>query len=248
MRALAPRPWIKICGVTRPEDAVLAAALGATFVGVNFWPRSPRCVELAAAAEIAAALREKPNEDSQSPALAGVFVNESPQRIEEIAERVGLDYVQLHGDESDEVVVRFGRRALRGLRVERSVARLVDESNVLEAEGAEEAPGAFDAALERSGLSLQWKAFAVVLDSPRAGERYGGSGERWSWREVNALCARSSTPILIAGGVTPETAAEALAASGAAGVDLASGVESAPGIKDREKMVRLFEGVRGGAS
>jgi phosphoribosylanthranilate isomerase len=84
------------------------------------------------------------------------------------------------------------------------------------------------------------------LDSSTAGSRYGGAGEPWEWGRARALCERSPVPILIAGGVGPETAAEALAASGAAGVDVASGIESSPGIKDREKMVRLFEGVRRG--
>jgi phosphoribosylanthranilate isomerase len=245
--APAPRPWVKICGVTRPDDARLAAELGATFVGVNFWPRSPRCVELTAAAEIAASLGENSNRNSFSPALVGVFVNEAPERIEEIAETIGLDYVQLHGDEPGELVARFGSRALRGLRAEGIVGALLNDWASLDGERANDGAAAFDAALERSGLSLQWKAFALVLDSPRTGDRYGGTGAAWNWERARPLCKRSPTPILIAGGVTPESAGAALAASSAAGVDLASGVESAPGIKDREKMVRLFEGVRRGA-
>ncbi len=231
------RPWVKVCGVTRPEDAELAARLGATFVGINFWSGSKRRVELAAAREIANALAGSPAE------LAGVFVNEDPDQIEEIAAEVGLDRIQLHGDEPDDVVARFGARALRGLRAEGRVASLIE--NLSEAAGEREngSVDTWDEALERMGLPLQWKVFAVVLDSASAGVRYGGTGERWEWGSARALCARSPTPILIAGGITPENAVEALTTSGATGIDLASGVESSPGIKDREKMNRLFEEV-----
>jgi phosphoribosylanthranilate isomerase len=241
VRPLGERPWIKICGVTRPEDAALAAELGAAFVGINFWPYSKRHVEIDAADAIVAAAREA---GSTAPATVGVFVDEDPARIEEIVESVGLDFVQLHGDEPDDVVARFGSRALRGLRAVGGVSRLLADCAALDGERAGEARRAFDAALDRAGLSLQWKAFAVVLDSPEAAAGYGGSGRPWSWGSARALCAFSPTPILIAGGVTPETAGAALVTSGAAGLDLASGVESAPGTKDREKMIRLFEEVR----
>ena len=94
--ATAGRPWIKICGVTRPEDAAAASELGAAFVSINFWPRSPRFVDdLLLASEVAASAGDA--------ARVGVFVNEDPSRIEEIVERVGLDFVQLHGDEPGEM-------------------------------------------------------------------------------------------------------------------------------------------------
>jgi phosphoribosylanthranilate isomerase len=231
-----PRPWVKVCGVTRPEDADLAARLGAALVGVNFWRGSKRRVERAAAREIAAALAGRAE-------LVGVFVNEEPERIEELAGEVGLDRVQLHGDEPDAVVARFGARALRGLRTEGRVARLVDACERVAASSTEAAGSAWEALLGESGLSLPRKLFALVLDSPAAGARYGGTGEGWEWRSVRALCGLSPAPVLIAGGVVPETAREILEATGAAGIDVASGVESTPGVKDHEKMERLFEEV-----
>jgi phosphoribosylanthranilate isomerase len=215
----------------------MPSRLGASFVGVNFWSGSKRKVEIGAAREITSALSGTPVE------LVGVFVNEPAARIEELAASVGLDRIQLHGDEPDELVARFGTRVLRGSSAGGRVATLVEELARPAGQRVSGARGTWDAALERSGLSLQWKVFAVVLDSVWAGERYGGTGERWEWSSVRTLCERSPTPILIAGGITPETVSEALLDTGAAGIDVASGVESSPGIKDREKMERLFEEV-----
>ena len=234
--AAPPRPWVKVCGVTRPEDAALAMRLGAAFVGVNFWSGSKRRVELGAAREIRSALAEVTE-------LVGVFVNEDPNRIAEVVATVGLDRIQLHGDESDEVVARFAARAFRALRAEGRVVELLDACSNSPAENATDARSACDSALERTGLSLQWKASAVVLDSGSAGQRFGGTGEAWCWSRAAGLCAASPTPILIAGGVGPETAREILDSTGAAGIDVASGIERSPGVKDRGMMERLFEEV-----
>jgi phosphoribosylanthranilate isomerase len=208
-------PIVKICGVTRPADAQAAAGLGAAIVGVNFWPRSPRCVDRERARAIAAAVRG-------SARLAGVFVNEDPDRVQEIAEDVGLDFVQLHGDEPVADLARFRGRSIRAIRFES--ARLSPSSNLF--------------LLQEADLSF------LLIDAP-AGERYGGTGMPWDWALARPLVARAPAPVLVAGGIRPETARAALAASGAAGVDVASGVESAPGIKDPEKMRRLMEGLSG---
>lgn len=235
------RPWVKICGVTRPEDAALAVELGATLVGVNFWPRSKRVVEPARAREIVAAVA------GRAP-VAGVFVDEEPGRIEELLASVGLDLVQLHGDEPDDVVARFGPRAVRALRA-RSGHAGARQKRPLKGKGRNgEGRG--------SGLgsrSLQQNAFpavdridgcfALLLDGP-TGELYGGSGQVWDWATGRAAVAVARVPALIAGGIRPETALEALAASGATGIDVASGVEGSPGVKDPEKMKRLMETIR----
>ena len=105
------RPLIKICGVTRPEDAERAAALGADMIGLNFVPASPRYLDPEAGdrlSEIVAAAGDA--------TLAGVFVDEDPDRIEELAAWAALDLVQLHGDETPEAVRRFGERAIRVFR------------------------------------------------------------------------------------------------------------------------------------
>ena len=100
---------VKICGVTRAEDARRAADLGADFLGLNFYPRSPRFLAAGAAREIAEAVRGKAR-------LVGVFVNESPHRVEEIAEQVGLDLLQFHGDERAADLAPFAERAIKVVR------------------------------------------------------------------------------------------------------------------------------------
>ncbi len=100
---------VKICGVTRPEDAAVAVEAGADMVGVIFWPGSPRC----ASEEQARAVRQAVPAGVR---LVGVFVDERPQRIDELIESIGLDRVQLHGKEPRALVERYGERAIRGVR------------------------------------------------------------------------------------------------------------------------------------
>jgi len=220
-----PEPLIKICGITRPEDAALAVALGADLLGLNFYPPSPRALdserEPGRLEEIVAAAGEVPT--------VGVFVDERPDRIEEVAERAGLALVQLHGDESPEAVRRFGRRAIRVFRRERLP--------------------------EPSELALYPDVWGFLFDVPAAPASslrrrreviYGGTGETWDYEMLAAL--EDDRPVLVAGGIRPETARAALAASRAAGVDVCSGIESSPGVKDPERMKRLFEEVRHGTT
>lgn len=220
-------PWIKICGVTRPEDAALAAALGAGFVGINFWPRSPRfVVDLVRAREIADAARAA----SGAIRVAGIFVDQAPTWIDEVVEGAGLDLVQLHGDEPDEVVARYAARALRALRAETYAPAISD------AETGHERSN--DGRSLRQNVSV----FAFLLESPATGALRGGSGMAWDWSAARELVtALAPAPVFVAGGVRPENVREALAGSSARGVDVASGVESAPGVKDPDKMKRLFE-------
>lgn len=280
--AAPPRPWVKICGVTRPEDAAAAAALGAAVVGINFWPGSSRCVaDLGAAREIAAAARER-------ALVAGVFVDEDPERIEELAAECGLDLVQLHGDEPAAVVARFAPRAIRALRAQRATRDLPvrdqdqkrnqDKDERLSVEGKDGGPAtargearalrsdraplhdpAESQQASAASPTLQWKplsgeasggrqpgfeqkVFCWLLEGP-TGALYGGTGAAWDWAQARPVASAASSPVLVAGGIRPENVARALAASGAAGVDVASGVERAPGIKSRELMARLFEEV-----
>ena len=239
--AISLRPTVKICGVTRPEDAALAVRLGADLIGINFWSRSPRFVaDPGRATEIAAAAREAAR-GTASVGVVGVFVNEAAGAIGERIESAGLDLVQLHGDEPEELLDRFAPRALRALRAQTASAAPA-------APGGVAVPGAH----RRDGAHpLLWRSFAPerrlvawILDAP-SGARYGGTGEAWDWSLARALVAAAVSPVLIAGGLRPGLARAALAASGAAGVDVASGVESAPGVKDAERMRRLIEEVRG---
>jgi phosphoribosylanthranilate isomerase len=112
------RSAVKICGVTRAADAELAARLGADFIGLNFWPGSPRALSVAAAREVAAAVRGR-------VALVGVFVNPSPDDVARCEAEVGLDYVQFSGDESAAQVALYRGRAIKAFRAGAGAAELV---------------------------------------------------------------------------------------------------------------------------
>jgi len=207
----ARRPLIKLCGITRPEDAVAALELEVDFVGLNFWHRSPRWVDPAAAAEIARAVRGRTR-------LVGVFVDAPTHEIERCSAEIGLDAVQLHGDETPAMARQIATPHWRAFRTFPSV-------------------DAFS----------EWdRAEAVVID---AGARfsYGGSGRTWSHEALRGL-PRDGRAILVAGGITAENVRAALAASGADGVDVASGVERSPGVKDHDRMRALVEEARRGTT
>lgn len=213
------RPLVKVCGVTSAEDAVAAVELGADLVGLNFHPPSPRFVASERAAEIAAAVRgaaaRRP--EGRPVRLVGVFVDLPRREILAIDAAVGLDLVQLHGDEAGEEVAAFGERALQVFRLSPAAAPPAGE---LEAR-----------------LAAHPAAWGFLFDV-RHESLYGGTGESWRWSAVAGL--RDPRPRLVAGGIRPGNAHRALAESGAAGVDVCSGVESAPGVKDRVLMERLF--------
>lgn len=207
------RVRVKICGVADPENAVLAVDLGADFLGLNFYPRSPRYVSPGRAREIADAVRGRVT-------LVGVFVNASPAEIETIAESVGLDLVQLSGDEGPEVVDPFAERAIKVFRT-----------------GGDPGPEA---------LAAYAGAWGLLFDAPH-GALYGGTGEAWSYeslaRRVHDLPGRR---VFLAGGLGPDNVRRAVEASRPFAVDVCSRVESAPGIKDPELLLRLFQEVRNG--
>lgn len=199
---------VKICGVTRPEDAELAVAAGADWIGLNFWPRSRRYVTVAQALEIAAAI---PGDVRK----VGVFVNAAAPALLEIAARIGLDLVQLHGDEDPEYCRALRRPHIRALRV-------ADERDL--------------AALEQIDSDL------VLLDTASPG--YGGSGRVFDW-SLARTAKSSGKKILIAGGLTPDNVAQAVREVRPFGVDVAGGVESAPGVKDPDKLRRFFYAAKG---
>ncbi|MDX1503621.1 MAG: phosphoribosylanthranilate isomerase [Thermoanaerobaculia bacterium] len=204
MRPPARRPWVKICGVTREADAERAVELGADFLGLNFWPGSPRRVGPERAARIARVVAGR-------AALVGIFVNATAEEIDRARAAAPLALVQLHGDEPPEEVARHGSLALPALRL--------------------------TAGAPAPDLSLYPHAWGFLVESRRPGE-YGGTGAAWEYARIAGLS--DGRPVLVAGGIRPETAAAALEASGAHGVDVCSGVESAPGIKDPARMAALF--------
>lgn len=202
-------PLIKICGVTSVADALLCAEAGANALGLNFWPGSPRCCSLATAAAIAAALER----EHPSVLRIGVFVNASAGELTQAIAAAGLHVVQHHGDEVAEVdpPVAGAPRQWKGLRLQ----------------------GAEDLGLLTRYARPAWELCVIDAPSPA----YGGSGRRLDV----ALAAQAAAlrPLLLAGGLTPETVAEAIRAVRPQGVDVASGVEAAPGRKDPAR-VRAF--------
>ena len=207
-------PFVKVCGVTREEDLDLAIELGADFVGLNFHPSSPRYLAPERAAVLAARARGR-------VAVVGVFVDRRRAEVEEIAEAVGLDLLQFHGAEGPDDLAPFGDRAVKVLRL---------------APGERPAPEGLAATL--ASYPAAW-GFLVDARHPTLA---GGTGESWSWGAI-AGTDSGGRPLLVAGGIRPDNAAEALAASGAAGIDVCSGVEAAPGVKDRDLLAGLFRAV-----
>ena len=200
---------IKICGITRIEDAEAAVAAGAWAVGLNHHPGSPRLVEEEVATEIGALLKRRCE-------VAGVFVNASLGSITAAAEREQLTIVQLHGDEGpafcSEVARRTGCQVIKAFRV-RSTA---------EVRGA---------AAFRTGFHL--------FDAYRPGTR-GGTGESFDWELLRAR--KGGVPAIVAGGLTADNVAEAIAAANPWAVDVAGGVEDGtPGVKDHDLIRRFVE-------
>jgi phosphoribosylanthranilate isomerase len=212
MTAAARPPRVKICGVRTPAEALLAAELGADFLGLNFFPPSPRYVELRTAMKIAAAVRE-----SGLPAkLVGVFVNRPLIEVEEIEDAVGLDYAQFHGDETPEQLRAMSGKAIKVFRVRGRVDR-----------------GALAGVLASFG-----DVWGYLFDT-RHGRLYGGTGESWDFSSLAAVCI--DRPTFIAGGIGPDNVRAAVAASAPWGIDVCSGVEGEPGRKDPALLARLFD-------
>ena len=210
---------IKICGVTLPDDAARVAALGADFIGLNFWPKSKRYLAPERAAMIAAAARAA----SPTPGgtdVVGVFVNASIDDISAIARDAALDVVQLHGNETREDVVAV------------SLATQLPVWKAVAAAGPRD--------LDRLDT---WQADAILLDAPSAG--HGGAGKTFDWSLArDARLRYPARRLVLAGGLEPRNVAAAIAAVDPWAVDVASGVEAAPGIKDAAKLTAFIEAVR----
>ncbi|MEX0677155.1 MAG: phosphoribosylanthranilate isomerase [Pirellulales bacterium] len=204
---------VKICGITRLEDARVAADAGADAIGLNFYALSPRCCPLEPAREIAQSL-------PRHVCKVGVFVNASADEIHRTAESVPLDLVQLHGDEPPELM-----REIRPLPIMRAVRVRDDLSEI----------GAFLAACHRQAATPR----LLLVDAWGSGQ-YGGTGATvdWTFLAQNRQHFRG-LPLVLAGGLTAENVSAAIATVRPWAVDVASGVEIAPGRKSPE-LVRRF--------
>jgi phosphoribosylanthranilate isomerase len=233
-----PTPLVKICGLTRPEDVELAWTLGAWAIGFVFAPSPRRLTPAAARALVERALGAAAPESPAAgipgrdrPFVVGVFGDVSAAEITAAVDEAGLDGVQLHGIDSpggDEVRRAAGPRE-RPLLIIRAVP--VD-------------PDATDPELLRARVAEARAEADVVLLDTRAAGRFGGTGLSFAWGL--ALHVDDGLPLLVAGGIGPDNVRTALRQSGAWGVDVSSGVEQAPGIKDGALMEKLFAGVAAG--
>jgi len=212
--------WVKICGMTNLEDALVAVEAGADAVGFVFYEKSPRCVTVERAQEICAKLPEKIDR-------IGVFVNEAPERVSETTDRAGLTAVQFHGDEwkspREYSVNRDAFFALPMLEIVR------DPSNAI-----------FSLRNVKSFPNL----VGFLLDSGTA-EKRGGTGKSFPWGDALSFSSlKTLQRVVIAGGLTPSNVSTAAELLHPWGVDVVSGVEASPGKKDPEKVRAFVRAVR----
>ncbi len=201
---------VKICGITNWPDAQRAIEAGCDAIGFNFCLRSPRYI----APQAASAIRRRlPREI----AAIGVFVNEAPASVAELAGAIRLDYAQLHGEETPAAARAVGRSTpvIKAFRV----------------------GPRFEAA-----RIARYPAAAFLLDgAPPNGRLRGGTGHSFDW--ALARPAAQYGPIVLAGGLTAENVAQAIRTAHPSAVDVASGVESAPGHKDPRKLRAFLDAV-----
>ncbi len=211
--------FVKICGLTNLEDARVAVDAGADLLGFIFYAKSPRYVAPEQVATIACALRD---DGARLPRLVGVFVNASVAEIQRIAAQVGLDHVQLHGNENADWFAPLAGRAYKAVRP-------------ADAASAQASSVQFAPLGCATGPTLMIDAY-----DPQA---YGGTGKQTDWH-VAADLARQYDGLLLAGGLTPENVAAAIELVQPWGVDVASGVEAEPGRKDHAKVRAFVQAVR----
>ncbi len=206
---------VKICGITRREDADLAVSGGAWAVGLIFADESRRRVDIGTAAEIATAYRRRVE-------VAGVFVNEPLDDVLATLASVPLTLLQFHGEEGPSYCAEAARRT--GLKVMKAMP--AKDAHAVQALSA-------------------YKTDFHLLDAYVPGS-HGGTGERFDWELAGAH--RGRPPLVLAGGLTPENVDEALRVAQPYAVDVAGGVEDAPGIKDPDRLRRFFEAVQQAAA
>jgi phosphoribosylanthranilate isomerase len=197
---------IKICGITRLTDALFAVREGATAIGMVFWPKSPRRVDPAIAAEIVATL-------PPDVLTAGVFVNATVDEIRDVVTTTGIRVVQLHGDEPTSYVDA----------IDRPIFRSVTLDNVVD-------------------VAHDWPADTTLLLDKADPVRRGGTGEVVDWSRA-ANIARERR-LVLAGGLTPDNIEEAIMTVRPYGVDVSSGVEASPGVKDFDKVSQFLKNAR----
>lgn len=193
---------IKVCGITKTEDAILAAKLGAWAIGFIFYPKSPRYITPENAQKIADSVK------NYGTKTVGVFVNEKAENMNKIAEIVGLDFVQLHGFEDASECAKLNLPYIKNIRN-------TDEMNIYS------------------------DAFAFLVDAPDS-QNWGGTGKLADWNLAKEI-KRQNKPLVLSGGLTLDNLEKALKEIMPDYIDISSGLEISPGIKNHEKMKEFFE-------
>jgi len=204
-----PNLRVKVCGTTRLKDALLAVECGADAIGFIFYKKSPRYVSAKTAKEICSKLPPFVHR-------VGVFVNETADKINRIADRCGLDAVQLHGDESPAFCKKIKHRVIKVVRV-KDAASLKEMS--------------------------RYAVDGFLLDTWKE-DQWGGTGKVFDWEL--AARAKKYGPVIIAGGLNPRNVKAAIKKVQPYGVDVSSGVEQSPGKKDPRKVKAFIKAVREG--
>lgn len=211
---------VKICGITNVEDAVAAAEFGADFIGLNFYPRSPRCINEDQATLILQFL-------AANVTPVALFVNEPWDRMREAAVRLGIGTVQVHADNLEPPP-------------DQSLAWIPAFSVRHDSDFSELATVILGLVRDVSGCRILRLPSAILLDAHVPGA-FGGTGRTAPWE---LIAKHRLTNTILAGGLTPDNVAEAIRIVRPWAVDVASGVESSPGKKDHDKMRRFIENAR----
>ncbi len=204
---------VKICGLTRADQALAVAQMGADALGLNFWDKSKRYIAPAVAASWAGSVRSLAT-------LVAVLVNPSAALLDEVIDLNVVDVLQLHGDESPDETARImtlGLPVIKALQVR-----------------------------DHASLAIigDYPCETILLDAYNPG-LYGGEGKAFPWElAIEAQQRFPAKRFLLAGGLTPDNVGQAVAQVHPAGVDVASGVESSPGIKDLDMVRRFIEGAK----
>lgn len=194
--------FVKICGITRVEDAAAAIEAGAGALGFVFWPDSPRFIDPYRARAIVSVL-------PPFVVPVGVFVNQPLDYVSGVASLVPLGAVQLHGDELASYAGELARPVIKALSVG-AAASMIDV----------------------------WPAHVMILLDVHDPVKRGGTGRTVDWAAASAVARRRRT--LLAGGLTPDNVVDAVERVRPFGIDVSSGVERSPGIKDHRQIRALF--------
>ena len=215
--------WIKICGITNEEDALKIASLGADALGFILSTESARKIESDKAKELILATKDKfiNVRDKMRPSFVGVFVNENMGKVTEIAEKLGLDYIQLSGDETLDYLKKIKKhnkniKLIKLVRVKDNVSSF--------------------AVISKQMLEFKKVADFFLLDTFKD-NIYGGTGKNFNWELVKGLS--QEYPVILAGGLDCENVAEAIQIVKPFGIDASTRLEESPGKKDIRK-VEIF--------